>query len=103
MRVPSKRLRELRNCNHDYKEIGVEIDSMKKIIEINGMSCAHCQARVEKALNAIGGVEAKVDLKKKRAIVNLKDESIDELTLKDAIAEAGYEVVAITEKKGLFS
>lgn len=75
---------------------------MKKIIEINGMSCEHCQARVEKVLNEIDGVEAKVELKKNRAIVNLK-ENVDDNKLKEAITEAGYEVVSITEKKGLFS
>lgn len=75
---------------------------MKKVIEINGMSCGHCQARVEKALNSIAGVEAKVELKKNRAIVNLKSEVSDE-TLKNAVTEAGYEVVSIGEKKGLFS
>lgn len=46
---------------------------MKKIIEINGMTCNHCAAGVEKALNAVAGVEAKVDLKKKIAIVELKE------------------------------
>ncbi len=75
---------------------------MKKVIEINGMSCGHCQARVENALNEIAGVEAKVELKKNRAIVNLKSEVTDE-TLKNAVTEAGYEVVSIAEKKGLFS
>ena len=75
---------------------------MKKIIDIKGMSCGHCQARVEKALGAIDGVEAKVELKKNRAVVNLQKE-VDDRTLSDAIAEAGYEVVSITEKKGLFS
>lgn len=75
---------------------------MKKIIDINGMSCEHCKARVEKALNAIDGVEAKVELKKNRAIVNLKKD-IDDKTLRDAVTEAGYEVAAINEKKGLFS
>lgn len=75
---------------------------MKKIIEINGMSCAHCQARVENALNAIDGVEAKVDLKKKRAVVDLKKD-VDDQTLKDAVTQAGYEVVSVAEKKGLFS
>lgn len=75
---------------------------MKKIIDINGMSCEHCQARVEKALNAIDGVEAKVELKKNRAVVNIKKE-IDDKTLTDAVTEAGYEVVGISEKKGLFS
>lgn len=75
---------------------------MKKIIEISGMSCGHCQARVEKALNAIAGVEARVELKKNRAVVNLKSEVSDE-TLKSAVIQAGYEVVSISEKKGLFS
>ncbi len=75
---------------------------MKKIIEINGMSCGHCQARVEKALNAIEGVDAKVELKKNRAVVTLEKEINDE-TLRSAVTEAGYEVVGISEKKGLFS
>ena len=75
---------------------------MKKIIEINGMSCGHCQARVEKVLNAIEGVAAKVELKKNRAIATITKEVTDQ-TIKEAITEAGYEVVSITEKKGLFS
>lgn len=75
---------------------------MKKIIEINGMSCGHCQARVEKALNAIEGVDAKVELKKNRAMVNLTKE-IEDKTLSDAVIEAGYEVISVTDKKGLFS
>ena len=75
---------------------------MKKIMEINGMSCEHCQARVEKALNAIDGVQAKVELKKNRAVVALTKE-VEDKALSDAVTEAGYEVVSITEKKGLFS
>ena len=66
------------------------------------MSCGHCQAHVEKALNAINGVEAKVELKKNRAIVTI-DETIQDEVLKEAVTEAGYEVVSIQEKKGLFS
>lgn len=75
---------------------------MKKVIEINGMSCEHCKAATEKALNSIEGVEAKVDLKKKTATVNLNS-NIDDQTLKNAVTEAGYEVVSIKEKKGLFN
>lgn len=75
---------------------------MKKIIEINGMTCNHCAAGVEKALNAVAGVEAKVDLKKKIAIVELK-EHIDDHELANAVKDAGYEAVSIKEKKGLFS
>lgn len=74
---------------------------MKKTIKIEGMTCSHCQARVEKALNGITGVNAKVDLKKKAAVVNF-DSDISDSVFKDAVTEAGYEVVSIEEKKGLF-
>lgn len=75
---------------------------MKKIIEIKGMTCGHCQARVEKALNAIEGVTAQVDLKKGRAVVESSG-TVDDETLAAAVTQAGYEVTAITEKKGFFS
>ncbi len=74
---------------------------MKKIIKIEGMSCGHCQAKVESALNAISGVEAKVDLKKKAATVSLTSD-INDSVFKNAITGAGFEVVSIEEKKGLF-
>ncbi|WFR59735.1 copper ion binding protein [Anaerocolumna sp. AGMB13025] len=75
---------------------------MKKILKIEGMTCSHCQARVEKALNGISGVNAKVDLKKKAAVVSF-DSDVSDAVFKDAVTEAGYEVVSIEEKKGLFS
>ena len=74
---------------------------MKKIIEISGMSCAHCQAHAEKALNAIEGVKASVNLKKNEAVVEFQSEIADKV-FTDALREAGYEAVAIREKKGLF-
>jgi Cu+-exporting ATPase len=77
-------------------------EGMKKIIEVNGMTCAHCQGAVEKALNGLEGVSAKVDLNKKQAIVSLSQEVSDE-ALRKAITEAGYEVGVIKDKKGLFS
>ena len=41
--------------------------NMKKEMLIEGMSCMHCSGRVEKALNGLDGVNAKVDLEKKTA------------------------------------
>ncbi len=80
-----------------------EEDTMKKVITIEGMSCAHCQARVEKALSEVAGVdEAKVDLKKKIATVSMANPVEDEV-LKHAVTEAGYEPISVEEKKGLFS
>ena len=37
----------------------------EKTMKIEGMSCGHCSARVEQALNAIDGVSAKVNLEVK--------------------------------------
>lgn len=75
---------------------------MKKVISINGMSCGHCQAKAETALNAVNGVSAKVNLKKKEAVVTV-GEGVSDADLTKAITDAGYEVVSIQEKKGLFS
>lgn len=68
---------------------------MQKVIMIEGMSCGHCSARVEKALNALVGVIAKVNLAEKKAIVTMSTE-VDDSVLKHAVEDAGYEVVAIT-------
>lgn len=74
---------------------------MKKLISIEGLHCDHCRDRAEKALNAIDGVEAKVNLKKKQATVSLSKEVADQ-SFADALEEAGYQMVSIEEKKGLF-
>lgn len=72
-----------------------EVINMKKKIYIEGMSCGHCVARVEKALQNLDGVkEAKVNLDDKYAEAVLEQEISDE-KIKDEITEAGYEVVKI--------
>lgn len=68
---------------------------MKKKIYIEGMSCMHCVKRVQNALKEIKGVdEAAVDLNDKSAVVSYEKEITDE-SLKDAVAEAGYDVIKI--------
>ena len=61
---------------------------MTLTIKIEGMSCGHCSARVEKALNALGGVRARVDLAGKTATV--EGESLDENVIRKTISDAGY-------------
>ena len=67
---------------------------MKKEMLVVGMSCGHCSARVEKALNAIDGVTATVDLDKKIAFIERAKE-VPDSSLKAAVEDAGYEVVEI--------
>ncbi|MCE5196077.1 MAG: heavy metal translocating P-type ATPase [Negativicutes bacterium] len=73
-------------------EKGVFIMTKKMIIE--GMSCMHCVGRVEKALNAIAGVSAQVDLASKTAVITLSA-PIDDAVLIAAVSKAGYEVVSL--------
>lgn len=68
---------------------------MTKTMTIEGMSCGHCSARVEKALNAIDGVTAIVNLETKTAAIQLASEVPDD-TLRKAVEDAGYEVVSIS-------
>lgn len=64
---------------------------MKQVIKIEGMMCGHCQARVEKALQAVAGVTGvEVSLENKCATV---EGSADRAALVQAVTEAGYEVV----------
>ncbi|MEE1281858.1 MAG: heavy metal translocating P-type ATPase [Acutalibacteraceae bacterium] len=65
---------------------------MTKKIFIEGMMCPHCSGAVEKALNAIDGVTATVDLQNKCATVT-GDVADDVLTA--VITEAGYTVTEI--------
>lgn len=74
-----------------YGETKKEEKKMEKTIKVNGMSCSHCTAAVEKALMAIDGVEsAKADLEKKNAVAVLSKE-VDVQVLADAVNAAGYE------------
>ncbi len=65
---------------------------MEKKVTIEGMMCMHCRAHAEKALNAIPGVTATVDLESKTATVTGE---VSDDAIRAAIAEAGYEVTAI--------
>ena len=79
--------------NPPQTEKGSEL--MTKTMVIEGMMCAHCQAHVEKALNALDGVSATVNLEAKTATVTL-DAPVSDDVLKDAVVQAGYEVVSIS-------
>lgn len=78
------------------EEINVEKGKniMTKTMKIEGMMCEHCRGRVEKALNAIEGVEAKVDLEKGEAVCDISG-SVSDDTLRQAVVDAGYDVVSI--------
>lgn len=69
--------------------------NMTKTMEIKGMSCSHCKASAEKALNAIDGINAVVDLDKGMATVTY-EKAVEDKVLNEAIIEAGFEPGAIS-------
>ena len=66
----------------------------ERTVIIEGMTCEHCKARAESRLNSLDGVSAKVNLKRKTAVVSMEKEVEDE-EIKKAIENVGYEVIEI--------
>ena len=94
-------LLDIRNPEHDRKRINKtkiknkEEKQMKKTMKIEGMMCAHCEARVKKSLEALPEVEsAEVSHEKGTAVVSLKDNLTDD-ALKKTVEEQDYTVTSI--------
>lgn len=73
------------------------VETKKKLekarLHITGMTCASCVATVEKALADTKGVEdAKVNLAAETASVEYNPEKVNLADIRNAVAEAGYEV-----------
>ena len=69
-----------------------EESTMKKTVTIEGMMCNHCVAHVEKALNALPGVKATVDLAAGTAVV---EGAVTDEAIRAAVTDAGYTVKGI--------
>ncbi len=60
---------------------------MEYVIEVEGMTCGHCKARVEEAIEAVEGVEHyAVELENNSAKVQVK-EGVEKQQIIDAINE----------------
>jgi copper chaperone CopZ len=60
-----------------------------RTLEVEGMTCGNCKKRVENEFNSREGLYASVDLKKKLAVIHMKDQ-IPEDELKEMVRKAGY-------------
>ena len=75
------------------------MSSEKITLKIEGMHCAACSSRVEKALNNSEGIkEANVNLSTEKAYITFDPEIADRNDLIDAVKESGYEVNQDKEK-----
>ena len=94
---------KLRDTRHDHKRANhlkevpeiKEETAMKKTIQIEGMMCAHCEATVKKALEALPEVtEAEVSHTAGTAVVTLST-PVDDAVLKSTVEAKDYKVTGI--------
>ena len=65
-----------------------------KIVDIEGMTCGHCKACVEQALDTIDGAAAEVNLHRNHAVVKMTREVSDD-EIRRALAGSGYTITGI--------
>ena len=68
---------------------------MKKTIHITGMMCAHCEATVKKALEAIPGVSVEKVSNEGGIAQVLCADAVDPAALKQAVEDKDYTVTSI--------
>ena len=68
---------------------------MKKTIHIEGMMCAHCEATVKKALEALDGVEAAVVSHEAGTAVVSLSQPVEDADLQAAVEAKDYTVTGI--------
>jgi Cu2+-exporting ATPase len=95
---------KVHDSSHDRKIKGRQredktedkMTEMTKKMDIEGMMCPHCEARVKKALEAVDGVrEAVVSHESASAVLTL-DRAVSDADLTKAVTDAGYEVKGIS-------
>ena len=85
---------ELRPLIEEIRK-GKEEINMTKTMKIQGMMCAHCEARVKKTLEAIKGVESAVVSHTAGTAVVTLSENVDNAVLKAAVEAQDYPVTSV--------
>jgi copper chaperone CopZ len=66
-------------------------DGSAQIYVVEGMSCGHCRTAVAEEVEQVAGVTA-VDVDLETGRVTVRGEDVSDTAVRDAVAEAGYEV-----------
>ena len=86
--------KNISSSNKERKD-NMSENGIVKTISIEGMMCSHCTGTVEKALNAVDGVNnVTVSLENKNAVVTV-DDTVTDKQLKEVVTNAGYKVTGI--------
>lgn len=69
------------------------MSSEVKTLNVEGMSCSHCENSVKKAVGELNGVKSvDVDLKGKKVTIEFEPEKVSVETIKGTIEDQGYDV-----------
>ena len=71
---------------------------IKVTVNVTGMMCGHCEAHVNKAVEAAFGVQNVVSSHEAGTTTFTAPEKVDEAKLRQVITDAGYEVTEITQE-----
>lgn len=99
--VTSKDLEEkVKKIGYGLEEIREErIKESKTNFKIKGMTCASCQARIEKVVNKIDGVEeAVVNLATEEMVVKYDSRKVSVSDIEEKVKKIGFEAIEVKEK-----
>jgi copper chaperone len=72
----------------------LEVPKLVETLKVEGMSCGHCVAAVEKAVNGLSGIKmVNVDLTAKTVTVDFDNQVVNLENIKEVIEEQGYDVL----------
>ena len=81
------------------KDLGYGARTEKTVLPVQGMTCASCVARVERALKSVQGVvDVQVNFATARASVEYLPGAVAVRDLRKAVQDAGYEVLEVKEE-----
>ena len=66
---------------------------MRKIIDVDGITCDHCVATIKKAIESLSGIiKVNVDIQKQQVVVEFNESLKNSKKILEKIGEAGFEV-----------
>lgn len=78
---------------HDEGPAGVQVGTVTEVYEVKGMTCGHCEGAVSEEISGLAGVTSvKAEAATGRVTVT-SSAPLAEDAVRDAVDEAGYELV----------
>ncbi|MEV6394823.1 heavy-metal-associated domain-containing protein [Streptomyces sp. NPDC051907] len=71
----------------------VQIGGVTTVYQVTGMTCGHCEGAVSSEISEIAGVTSVKAVASTGQVTVLSDAPLDEAAVREAVDEAGYELV----------